>query len=370
MAVKTILASLLLLTLISLIQYADATLDLQNKILVSDDENLIIEFGDNTVRSFLTQTTTTPNLEFGIIQLIDQDILLEGAFDDVSVTVLGKSIAIKSLDVPMIIYARNVGDNNYSINLYTIENGGFKKQTFTAILESITAETIPIKEKIETSTIVEPEEKPDLEVIAFQDHTTYWRENYDISLRVFDKKINPIPQFERSFGGVEGVDISVTMTHESGLEVRNFGGKTDSTGYWKGSEFFIENISMPGKYLVTLVASYLGQTVSQDYIAFVIGQVRIVDSTNHAPIANAGSPLTHDSPVTLDGTASTDQDGDSLTFSWSVLTDPGGVIILSFDDSTSDQPLFTTNTPGVYEIQLTVSDGRKTSSDSVTITIT
>ena len=54
MAVKTILASLLLLTLISLIQYADATLDLQNKILVSDDENLIIEFGDNTVRSFLT----------------------------------------------------------------------------------------------------------------------------------------------------------------------------------------------------------------------------------------------------------------------------------------------------------------------------
>jgi len=269
-AVKIILASLLVLTLISLIQYADATLDLQNKILVTDDDNFIIEFAENTVRTTIFKTTTTPNLEFGIIELIDQDILLDGFSDAVSVTVLGKSIVIKSLDVPMAIYARNVGDNNYSINLYTIENDGFKKQTFTAILESITAETIPTKEKIETSTIVEPEEKPDLEVMVFQDRTTYWMQNYDITLRVFDKKINPTPQFDRRLGGVEGADISVTMTHEAGLEVRNFGGKTDSTGYWKGSEYIAENISKPGKYLVNVVVSYLGQTVSQDYITFII----------------------------------------------------------------------------------------------------
>jgi len=260
------------LTLISLIQYADATLDLQNKILVSDDDNFIIEFGENTIRTTNFKTTTSLNLEFGIIQLSDQDILLDGFFDDVSVTVLGKSIVIKSLDVPMIIYARNVGDNNYSINHYTIENDGFKKQTFTAILESITAETIPTKEKIETPTIVEPKEKPDLEVMVFQDDTTYWMENYDITLKVFDKKINPTPQFDRRLGGVEGADISVTMTHETSLEVRNFGGKTDSTGFWKGSEYIIENISRPGKYLVTVVVSYLGQTVSQDYITFIIDQ--------------------------------------------------------------------------------------------------
>jgi len=268
--VKIILASLLVLTLISLIQYADATLDLQNKILVTDDDNFIIEFSENTVRTTIFQTIITPNLEFGIIQLSDQDIILDGFFDAVSVTVIGKSIVIKSLDVPMIIYARNVGDNNYSINLYTIENDGFKKQTFTAILESITAETTPTKEKIETSTIVEPEEKPDLEVMVFQDRTTYWMQNYDITLRVFDKKINPTPQFDRRLGGVEGADISVTMTHEAGLEVRNFGGKTDFTGYWKGSEYIAENISKPGKYLVNVVVSYLGQTVSQDYITFII----------------------------------------------------------------------------------------------------
>ncbi len=269
---KIILASLLVLTLVSLIQYADATLDLENKILASDDENLIIEFGANTVKSIITKTIITPNLEFGIIQLIDQDIFLDGFSDDVSIRVSGKSIAIKSLDVPMVIYARNVGDNNYSINLYTIENGGFKKQTFTAILESTTVETTPTKEKIETSTIPESEEKPDLEVMVFQDRTTYWMENYDITLKVFDKKINPTPRFDRSLGGVEGADISVTMTHESGLEVRNFGGKTDSTGYWKGSEYFVENISTPGKYLVNVVVSYLGQTVSQDYITFIIDQ--------------------------------------------------------------------------------------------------
>ena len=269
---KIILASLLVLTLISLIQYADATLDLQNKILVSDDDNFIIEFAENTVRTTIFQTIITPNLEFGIIQLSDQDIILDGFFDAVSVTVTGKSIVIKSLDVPMIIYARNVGDNNYSINLYTIENDSFKKQTFTAILESIRVETIPTKEEIETPTMVEPEEKPDLEVMVFQDDTTYWGETYDITLRVFDKKINPTPQFDRRLGAVEGVDISVTMTHETSLEVRNFGGKTDSGGFWEGSEYIVENTSMPGKYLVTIVASYQGQTVSQDFITFIIGQ--------------------------------------------------------------------------------------------------
>ncbi len=277
---KIILASLLVLTLISLIQYADATLDLQNKILVSDDDNFIIEFSENTVRTTIFQTIITPNLEFGIIQLSDQDIILDGFFDAVSVTVTGKSIVIKSLDVPMIIYARNVGDNNYSINLYTIENDSFKKQTFTAILESIRVETTPTREKIETSTIVEPKEKPDLEVMVFQDDTTYWGRTYDITLRAFDKKINPTPPFDRRLGAVEGVDISVTMTHETSLEVRNFGGKTDSTGFWKGSEYFVENIRMPGKYFVHLVVSYQGQTVSQDYITFVVGQVAGIQSGN------------------------------------------------------------------------------------------
>ena len=37
--------------------------------------------------------------------------------------------------------------------------------------------------------IVESEEKPDLELMVFQDERTYWRENYDVTLKVFDKKI-------------------------------------------------------------------------------------------------------------------------------------------------------------------------------------
>ncbi len=128
---KTVFYLLPFLLLILPIQaYA---LNLENKTLVSDDD-FIIQFGKNTVRPLLTKTLVIPNLEFGIIQLSDQEIVLE-PFDNISVKILGKSIAIISYDNPVIIYARNIGDDNFSINLYTVDNGKFIKHTFTATLE-------------------------------------------------------------------------------------------------------------------------------------------------------------------------------------------------------------------------------------------
>ena len=129
---KTVFYLLPFLLLILPIQvYA---LDLENKTLVSKDDSFIIEFGENTVRPLLTKTLVIPNLEFGIIQLSDQEIVLE-PFDNVSVKILGKSIAIISYDNPVIIYAKNIGDDNFSINLYIVDNCKFSKHTFTATLE-------------------------------------------------------------------------------------------------------------------------------------------------------------------------------------------------------------------------------------------
>ena len=240
---KIILASLFVLTLISLIQYADATIDLQNKILVSDDDNFIIEFAENTVRTTLFKTTITPNLEFGIIQSIDQSILLDGASGDVSVRVLGDSIAIKSFDVPVIIYARNTGNNNYSIAVYTFD-GIFKKQTFAATLESTTV--------IETEQVEET--KQDVVIAVSNPFTTPAGKVYTLTVRIYDPVINPTADIQKQEGYLEGISIKIEILDPEGNIFETVTGETDNKGYFTFEHKVIQNIDRFGEYTFTITA--------------------------------------------------------------------------------------------------------------------
>ena len=98
--------------------------------------------------------------------------------------------------------------------------------------------------------------------------------------------------------------------------------------------------------------------------------VTIRDSASNAPRANAGpdAEAGEDSPVTLDGSGSSDPNGDALSYSWSQTAGPA--VQLSGGDTAS--PTFTS--PVVKEqtrltFELTVSDNGENNSDSVTITI-
>src|SRR5699024_2354177 len=71
---------------------------------------------------------------------------------------------------------------------------------------------------------------------------------------------------------------------------------------------------------------------------------------------------------TLDGTGSFDNDGDVLTYSWS-LTGPDGSTA-ALDDTTTAEPAFTPDLVGTYTVNLVVNDGTFVSaSDSVIITV-
>src|SRR5207249_4726013 len=70
----------------------------------------------------------------------------------------------------------------------------------------------------------------------------------------------------------------------------------------------------------------------------------------------------------LDGRASSDPDGDPLTFKWSLSARPSGSSAV-LPDSTDPNRTFVPDKPGVYVVQLIVDDGNLQSSpETVTIT--
>ncbi|MHC4148320.1 MAG: choice-of-anchor D domain-containing protein, partial [Planctomycetota bacterium] len=97
--------------------------------------------------------------------------------------------------------------------------------------------------------------------------------------------------------------------------------------------------------------------------------LRGTGADNRPPIANAGPDQTVlvAATVTLDGSASSDPDGDTLTFGWSFVSVPAGSNA-SLSNPAAVMPTFVPDLPGTYVAQLVVNDGTLDSApDTVTI---
>lgn len=114
---------------------------------------------------------------------------------------------------------------------------------------------------------------------------------------------------------------------------------------------------MDGGGIVEVVVSFTTQELVLDDITFV---------TNDAPTADAGPDQRvvggpTGAEVRLDGSGSTDGDGDPLTYTW---TGPfeGGT-------ATGPTPTVRFSALGTYEVTLAVSDGTASATDTVTIEV-
>jgi glucose/arabinose dehydrogenase len=89
---------------------------------------------------------------------------------------------------------------------------------------------------------------------------------------------------------------------------------------------------------------------------------------NNPPVANAGPnrSVSVGQLATLDGTGSSDPDGDPLSYSWSILSRPGGSSASLVGANTS-QPKLTPDMAGTYKVMLQVNDGIDTASDQVLV---
>ncbi len=90
---------------------------------------------------------------------------------------------------------------------------------------------------------------------------------------------------------------------------------------------------------------------------------------NQPPVSNAGVDQLKqvNDTVQLDGRASSDGDGDTLTYTWSFVSKPGGSTA-TLSDATAARPTFVVDAAGTYTVRLVVSDGAVDSApDTVTI---
>jgi len=95
-------------------------------------------------------------------------------------------------------------------------------------------------------------------------------------------------------------------------------------------------------------------------------------ATNLPPVANAGPNQTVSvgQMVTLDGSASGDPEGHSLTYSWSFVSVPPGSALTTLTNPTAVNPTFTPDAAGMYVVGLVVNDSVFSSTNTANVSIT
>ena len=105
-----------------------------------------------------------------------------------------------------------------------------------------------------------------------------------------------------------------------------------------------------GTYVLELIVSDDGDKSASDRVQ--------VSTGNAQPTANAGPDQTVavGTLVQLDGSASTDPDGDALRFRWRVASRPG-LSVAALSDAAALRPTIRIDRPGTYVVELIVGDG-------------
>ena len=122
-------------------------------------------------------------------------------------------------------------------------------------------------------------------------------------------------------------------------------------------------------FVVDKPGSYTARLVVNDGFVTSAPNLVVITTQNSPPVANAGTDQSKlvTQTVTLDGSASSDVDGDPLTYLWSLTSAPAGSTA-ALDNPAAVMPTFTIDRPGSYVAQLIVNDGLVMSAaDTVTI---
>ena len=244
-------------------------------------------------------------------------------------------------------------------------------KTSNSILERVNAY------KKSTGIIIDSKEKPKetvtqpvlsgskVNVLVSQYDRVTKGNSYVFQVKTFDVKKYSGTDWSKFDGKLDGVNISAQIVGTDGQVKEKFSGLT-KYGIFEGSILVKDRLWPQGTYTLIVNSEFQGDKTSKSLKFFVLEEGG-KSTTNRPPVSNAGSDQTvvHSVLVTLVGSGSSDPDGDTITYSW--VQTLGGVVSLS--SSTVSNPTFSTTSADTLVFQLTVSDGRLTSTDTVTITV-
>ncbi len=168
-----------------------------------------------------------------------------------------------------------------------------------------------------------------------------------------------------------GADQTVAVTQPAFLDGT---GSTDANGDGLTYQWTLTNqpanstatlndpVSATPSFIVDQVGAFTVTLLVSDGLLMSEADLVIIATDNSAPVAHAGPDhsVRAGTIVPLDGTASNDADGNSLTYQWSqTVVPPGNTTSLS--DPTAVSPTLTPDVEGDYVAQLQVNDGTVTS---------
>ncbi|MBF0620533.1 MAG: hypothetical protein HQL54_01270 [Magnetococcales bacterium] len=183
-----------------------------------------------------------------------------------------------------------------------------------------------------------------------------------------DQVVRPNNQATLSGSQSEDAEDGTTLTYTWALTSAPSGSSKQSSNIIQPSTnsnpsaTFTPDVA--GSYVITLTVTDSDSDTDSDSVTLTV---------NNAPVASAGddqSSIATGTQVTLNGSASTDADSDTLTYLWSV-DSSSEVSSVTLSSTTAAQPTFTPTARGTYVFNLVVNDGTESSStDQVSIIVT
>jgi chitinase len=203
-------------------------------------------------------------------------------------------------------------------------------------------------------------------------HDTFRYQNFIVKT-IYDNIYAPTTMTETDTGriylaryGYVYVTTTTPLMYTSSSQVNPIGGGPIILSGASGSKTAISPISTSS---VKIEVDANGDGVYEIRNTYAWSNLTGTRTTNDPPVAHAGPNQSVDveTLVTLDGSGSSDPNGDTLTYSWTMQTPWNSTAVLS--DSHAAKPTFTPNVPGAYIFYLTVSDGYIGSTSSVVVSV-